>query len=79
MCLSPAEFRTITPNLDFSPDCDEAMRNRFQVDMQIHKDFISVEEERNMLEELELKFKRSRYQYDHWDDVYISCTSLSNC
>lgn len=69
MCFSPAEPRAISPNLEFSPDCDEAMTKRLGVDMQIHKDFINAEEEKNLLEELELKFKRSRYQYDHWDDV----------
>ena len=69
MCSTPAETHKTSPNLEFSPDCDEAMRQMLEKDFQIHKDFINAEEEKNLLEELELKFKRSRYQYDHWDDV----------
>lgn len=69
LCFSSAESHAISPNLEFSPDCDEATKERLRRNMKIHEDFISAEEENNLLEELELKFKRSRYQYDHWDDV----------
>ena len=55
--------------LDFSPDCDEALKARFATDMRVCCDFISEEEEKNLMGELELKFKRARYQFDHWDDV----------
>jgi hypothetical protein len=68
ICSTPTD-NSNSPNLEFSPECDEAMRQMLVKDFQIHKDFINVEEENNLLEELELKFKRSRYQYDHWDDV----------
>jgi hypothetical protein len=70
-CSTPAETRGISPNLEFSPDCDEATRQMLEKDFQVYKDFISAEEENNLLEELEVKFKRSRYQYDHWDDVSL--------
>ncbi|XP_032787401.2 alpha-ketoglutarate-dependent dioxygenase alkB homolog 7, mitochondrial [Daphnia magna] len=69
LCFSSAESHAISPNLEFSPDCDEATKERLRGNMKIHEDFISAEEENNLLEELELKFKRSRYQYDHWDDA----------
>lgn len=79
MCLPPVESRAISPNLDFSPKCDEAIKEKLQLDMQIHQDFISLAEEENLLEELELKFKRSRYQYDHWDDVQPQFLALEIC
>ena len=50
------------------------MKNEVFEDMQVLHDFISPEEENNLMEELEIKFKRARYQYDHWDDV-ILCVS----
>jgi len=81
-CSTPAETRKIPPYLDFSPECDEATRQMLVKDFQVHKDFISAEEENNILGELELKFKRSRYQYDHWDDVspkfhvHVGCLTL---
>ncbi|CAD5125190.1 DgyrCDS13432 [Dimorphilus gyrociliatus] len=37
--------------------------------MLIFKDFITVEEEDNLLRELEVHLKRLRYEYDHWDDA----------
>ena len=81
MCSIPTDYSN-SPNLEFSPECDEATREMLIKDFQIHEDFINVEEENNLVEELELKFKRSRYQYDHWDDVSwkkkMSCR-LSNC
>ena len=55
--------------LEFSPHCDEQCRETLSIDMQIHQDFISLDEEGDLLKELEEKFKRARYQYDHWDDV----------
>jgi len=45
------------------------MKNEVFEDMQVFHDFISPEEEKNLMEELEIKFKRARYQYDHWDDA----------
>ncbi|XP_039626425.1 alpha-ketoglutarate-dependent dioxygenase alkB homolog 7, mitochondrial [Polypterus senegalus] len=36
---------------------------------EIREDFISEEEERALLEELEPVLKRKRYEYDHWDDA----------
>ncbi len=58
--------------LDFSPKCEDDLRARLMNDMQIYPDFVNPEEEKSLMEELELKFKRARYQFDHWDDVIIS-------
>lgn len=64
---------TLSPSssslLEFSPKCDEGLRSRFAEDMRVLCDFISPEEEKSLMDELEMKFKRVRYQFDHWDDV----------
>ncbi|XP_028679324.2 alpha-ketoglutarate-dependent dioxygenase alkB homolog 7, mitochondrial [Erpetoichthys calabaricus] len=36
---------------------------------EVQEDFISEEEERTLLEELEPVLKRKHYEYDHWDDA----------
>lgn len=38
-------------------------------DMVILKDFISVEEEQSLLNDIEPKWRRLRYQFDHWDNA----------
>lgn len=35
----------------------------------VQEDFISEEEEQELLDEVEPYLKRLRYEYDHWDDV----------
>lgn len=55
--------------LEFSPACDSKMRDMLKKDMQVHLDFITPEEEKSLMDELEPKFRRTRYQFDHWDDV----------
>lgn len=32
-------------------------------------DFVTEQEEANLVEEVEPIFKRTRYQFSHWDDV----------
>ena len=53
------------------------MKHKIARDMSVHADFVSADEEKNLMDELEVKFKRSRYQYDHWDDVINLCGLLS--
>lgn len=55
--------------LDFSPKCDEQWKEKLSRDMKIHQDFITSDEEKNLLDEVEKKFKRTKYQFDHWDDA----------
>ena len=57
--------------LDFSPNCEKDILEKLSHDMQIHRDFVSADEENELLKEVELKFKRSKYQFDHWDDVSL--------
>lgn len=69
--IRPASASASVDLVDFSPNC-EKWREKLSHDMQIHRDFVSADEENNLLEEVELKFKRSKYQFDHWDDVSLS-------
>lgn len=41
----------------------------FIKDLRLHTDFITVEEETKLLEEIEPYMKRLHYEYDHWDDA----------
>ncbi|XP_036339300.1 alpha-ketoglutarate-dependent dioxygenase alkB homolog 7, mitochondrial [Rhagoletis pomonella] len=44
-------------------------QHRFLKDMRLHTNFVSVEEEAKLLEEIEPYMKRRPYEYDHWDDA----------
>lgn len=48
---------------------DEQTYEILSKDMQVYKDFITIEEEEGLLKEVENHLKRLRYEYDHWDDV----------
>ncbi|XP_074041878.1 alpha-ketoglutarate-dependent dioxygenase alkB homolog 7, mitochondrial isoform X2 [Leptinotarsa decemlineata] len=37
--------------------------------MTVHKDFLSEDEEKSILNEIEPYMKRLRYEFDHWDDA----------
>lgn len=38
-------------------------------DMIVVNDFITEDEENNLLQEIEPKWRRLKYQFDHWDNV----------
>ena len=38
-------------------------------DFSLLKNFITPEEETDLLKEIEKSFRRTRYEYDHWDGV----------
>ena len=40
-----------------------------KTDLVVYENFISVEEEKSLLNEVEPYLKRLRYEHDHWDDV----------
>ena len=46
-------------------------------DMIIIEDFVSEDEEKNIIQELEPYMARLRYEYSHWDDV--SSTIVGSC
>lgn len=37
--------------------------------MTVYDDFLSLEEENSLMEELEPYMRRLKYEFDHWDDV----------
>ena len=48
---------------------DEHTRNTLASDMLVFEDFLDVDEEKSLFEEIEPYMKRLRYEYDHWDNV----------
>ena len=44
----------------------------FEKDLIVKENFISVDEEVSLLNEIEPYMKKLRYEYDHWDDVLYS-------
>uniref|UniRef100_A0A1I8PFX8 Alpha-ketoglutarate-dependent dioxygenase AlkB-like domain-containing protein n=1 Tax=Stomoxys calcitrans TaxID=35570 RepID=A0A1I8PFX8_STOCA len=64
------EKSPIVPSLlDFRGEWLAADKEKFQCDMKVLVDFITVEEETKLLEEIEPYMKRLRYEFDHWDDA----------
>lgn len=41
-------------------------------DFQLKTDFINKDEEESLMQEIEKAFRRTKYQYDHWDGVCLS-------
>ncbi|XP_023247124.1 alpha-ketoglutarate-dependent dioxygenase alkB homolog 7, mitochondrial isoform X2 [Copidosoma floridanum] len=52
-------------NLDEFKDWKEKLHSN----MTIYENFISDEEEKSLLDELEPYLKRMRYEYSHWDNM----------
>lgn len=44
---------------------------RLSSQVQVRTGFISEEEERALLQELDPGLKKKRYEFDHWDDVSL--------
>ncbi|XP_055910260.1 alpha-ketoglutarate-dependent dioxygenase alkB homolog 7, mitochondrial [Eupeodes corollae] len=55
--------------IEFHGHWPEEEQTNFLKDMRIIQDFISVEEETKLFEEIEPYIKRLRYEFDHWDDA----------
>ncbi|CAI9739727.1 alpha-ketoglutarate-dependent dioxygenase alkB homolog 7, mitochondrial-like [Octopus vulgaris] len=47
------------------PDTEKLLQDN----VEIHEDFLSLEEHESLLAEIEPYLKRLRYEYDHWDDA----------
>ena len=48
---------------------DEDTRHTLASDMLVFEDFLDVDEEKSLFEEIEPYMKKLRYEYDHWDNV----------
>lgn len=56
-------------------DNEEMIIEVVNKDFSILKNFITTEEETELLKEIEKSFRRTRYEYDHWDGVSIQMLS----
>jgi DNA-binding transcriptional regulator GbsR (MarR family) len=66
--LSAARNVLIFNEAKWSPEILEAARQSCSV----CENFITEEEERNLLDEIEPHMKRLKYEKDHWDDaIYL--------
>jgi len=63
-------------NIDYLVCSDKDTYNILSKDMKIIYDFISEEEESNILKEIEPYFKRLKYESSHWDDVSFPLYSI---
>ena len=59
----------IFPNLSFHPSWRANNKHKFAQSFLIYDDFISEDEERSFMAEMEPHLKRHVYEKDHWDDV----------
>lgn len=57
------------------PETEKLLQNN----VEIHEDFLSLEEHESLLAEIEPYLKRLRYEYDHWDDVSTTNGFVSSC
>lgn len=57
--------------MHLSPDleADEASAVALIEGMSVREDFLSEDEERSVLDEVEPYMNRLHYEFDHWDDV----------
>lgn len=46
--------------------------------LQIFPNFITVEEENSLIEEIDPYIKKLRYEHSHWDDVSIPLMNIFN-
>ncbi|XP_023035179.2 alpha-ketoglutarate-dependent dioxygenase alkB homolog 7, mitochondrial isoform X2 [Drosophila willistoni] len=65
-----ASHSTLTSNLiDYHGDWPATEAKQFSKDMQILKDFISLNDEQQLLDEISPRLRRLPYQCNHWDDA----------
>lgn len=65
-------YSTCTPSVHsfiFNQHCNETVKSSILSNMLVYNNFLSVEEEQSLLQEINLFIKRQRYEYDHWDDA----------
>ncbi|KAL0270521.1 UNVERIFIED_CONTAM: hypothetical protein PYX00_007907 [Menopon gallinae] len=56
-------------NFVFHGEFTDDMKKKFVDSMKIYEDFISTEEEKSLLDEIEPYIKRLRYENSHWDNA----------
>ena len=72
MCFADIEFSKKMLN-EITADSDEPKTLTYaallQSSFRLHPNFITPEEEENLMKEVEPHLKRQVYEKDHWDDV----------
>ena len=51
----------------------------FENSLMIKEDFLSEEEEKSLLEEVDPYMKKLRYEYNHWDSVIFVLKRIKAC
>ena len=65
----PPPLSRMPDNYDYLSCDDDTTLASLMNDMLVYENFISEEEEKSLLEEVEPYLKRLRYELDHWDNV----------
>lgn len=65
-------YSSCTPSANshiFNENCNETVKKLILSNMLVYNDFLSVEDEQSLLQEINQFIKRQRYEYDHWDNA----------
>uniref|UniRef100_A0A8D8Y453 Alpha-ketoglutarate-dependent dioxygenase alkB homolog 7, mitochondrial n=1 Tax=Cacopsylla melanoneura TaxID=428564 RepID=A0A8D8Y453_9HEMI len=70
LCYPVCSYSTpSTTSHIFNAHCDDTLKKSILANMLVYNDFLSVEDEQSLLQEINQFIKRQRYEYDHWDDA----------
>ena len=64
-------FSTV-PRFEYSPEFPAELRPEFESSFLVHENFVSLEEEEQLMKEFEPHLKRHIYEKDHWDNVSLN-------
>lgn len=59
----------VPPNMEFEGNWPKDLKQKLLQDMIVIEDFITPDDEKALLVEIEPYLKRMRYERDHWDDA----------
>ena len=51
----------------------EKVKSELVTDLLLYDDFINLQEQDSLMREIDRSFRRTKYQYDHWDGVSDLC------
>lgn len=51
------------------PSCPPSYHDLIERDLTLHPNFITVDQEKSLVDEIEPIISRRRYEFDHWDDA----------
>lgn len=61
--------KPLVPLMEFHGNWPDDVKRKFLSDMTVIENFVSPDEEADILKEVEPYLKRMRYEVDHWDDA----------